>query len=194
MTDAATKLQQICDMKKDGLLSDEEFAAAKAKILAEPTEAVAVAPAVAVKSLSIDIVGTWKTTSSTSLGGDDSGWYTLDSGATLKIARDANGGLTAESTTAALTRTVCFCCPCSGKSDGHMTEKPRPLEVTDADHFEVENLWASGTNFFTIIDKDTLKTTNPYMLTGPGWMKPASEMMYTREVVYAPGSAAIERN
>ena len=185
-------------MKKDGLLSDEEFAAAKAKILAEPTEAVAVAavvadaPAVAVKSLSIDVVGTWKTTSETNLGLGKDGKMVMQSGATLKIARDANGGLTAESSNVVVDVLVLFCCPCGGESAGHKSEKPRPLTVEDADHFEVDKLWAVGTNFFTIVDKDTLKTTNQTML-GPA-LGSVKELMYKRVVVDAPGSVAILRN
>ena len=120
-----------------------------------------VAAPAGVNSLSIDVVGTWKTTSETNLGWGDSGQYVMQSGATLKIARDAHGGLTAESSNVVVDVMLCCCCPCNrGETPHFKTEKPRPLEVTDADHFEVDKLWAVGTNFFTIVDKDTLKTTN----------------------------------
>ena len=93
MADIAAKLQQLVDMKNGGLLSDEEFATAKAKILAEPVAE----PAVAVEPLSIiqpstDVVGTWMLPGSAYVGMTDVANYM--SGSILTIAPD----LTIEST------------------------------------------------------------------------------------------------
>ena len=154
MADIAAKLQQLGDMKNGGLLSDEEFATAKAKILAEPVPQ----PAVAVTPLSIDVVGTWMLPGHVYIGmGQNAPIYM--SGNILTIAPD----LTIESTDV-ITQGSCLCCYLGATPAGYaMTDKPMPMTVTGPCEFEA-SIWATGTNSFAIVDKDTLKMKNRLMM------------------------------
>ena len=92
MPQLVDQLKELTTLKENGALSEDEFQAAKAKLLSPEVQATSFV------ELSFDPVGTWKTSGSMYLGGD--GCSRLDS-STLVITRAGADTLTVEAKDAA---------------------------------------------------------------------------------------------
>jgi len=108
MSELVDKLKELSDLKASGALTEDEFQAAKAKILAPEVRAVAASATSATESfvqLSFDPVGTWKLDPAVNIGG--TGWIQLQS-STLVITRDGASKLAVE----AKDPSIGGCCYC----------------------------------------------------------------------------------
>ena len=160
MPELVEKLKELTALKESGALSEEEFQAAKAKLLSPEVQPVAEAVIVAGSStsfieLSFNPVGTWKC-SDMFLGGD--GCVSLDS-STLVITRSGADTLTVETKDAS----VSDCCKC-GRPLHLMFESSSTFTIRPMTGTFEGMLWGGPAAFnanFKFINENEIQTKFP---------------------------------
>ena len=148
MPQLVDQLKELTTLKENGALSEDEFQAAKAKLLSPEVQATSFV------ELSFDPVGTWKSSHGMFLGGD--GCTSLDS-STLVITRSGADTLTVETKDAS----VSDCCKC-GRPLHRMFESSSTFTIRPMNGTFEGMLWGGPAAFnanFKFINENEIQTT-----------------------------------
>ena len=151
MSQLVDQLQELTTLKEKGALSEDEFQAAKAKLLSPEVQPIA--SATSFVELSFDPVGTWKSSHGMFLGGD--GCVSFNS-STLVITRAGADTLTVEAKDASMSG-CCYCGGGEGMFESSSTFTIKPMTGT----FE-GMLWGGLAGFkanFKFINEKEIQTT-----------------------------------